>query len=448
MSDIIIAVEKLSKRYLVGHQSSQRESYTALRDVIGREAKSFVRKAADFVSGRQIVQGDEVEEFWALRDVSFEVKRGEVLGVIGRNGAGKSTLLKILSRITEPERGRAILRGRVASLLEVGTGFHPELTGRENIFLNGAILGMTRAEIARKFDEIVAFAEVERFLDTPVKRYSSGMHMRLAFAVAAHLESEIIVLDEVLAVGDAEFQKKCLAKMQDVASKEGRTILFVSHNMAAVESMCGSAILLVDGQSVAQGETSTVVQEYLRDMSRLSAGPLSKRTDRTGSGAIRFLSASLAARDGTDVSAFRCGDEAVLHFAIENRTGGELRNVQLSLGIDDEMGQRVGLLDSTLVGADILRLSTGVGRVSVVITKMALMPGRYHLTLYSTVDGTIADWIKNAVVFDVEAGDFFGTGQLPPHGQGMFLLEHRFVVGGGVGNFRNEDVVEKAGLLQ
>ena len=191
MSDMIIAVENLSKRYLVGHQSAPhgRYRYTALRDVIGREARNFCRKTVDFVRGRQIVQGDEVEEFWALRDVNFEVKRGEVLGIIGRNGAGKSTLLKILSRITEPDRGRAILRGRVASLLEVGTGFHPELTGRENIYLNGAILGMTRAEIARKFDEIVAFAEVERFLDTPVKRYSSGMYVRLAFAVAAHLEA-------------------------------------------------------------------------------------------------------------------------------------------------------------------------------------------------------------------------------------------------------------------
>ena len=217
MSDIVIAVENLSKSYLVGHQSAERERYTALRDVIGREARNFARKAVDVVRGRQIVQGDEVEEFWALKDVSFEVKQGEVLGIIGRNGAGKSTLLKILSRITEPDRGRAILRGRVASLLEVGTGFHPELTGRENIFLNGAILGMTRAEIKRKFDEIVAFAEVERFLDTPVKRYSSGMYVRLAFAVAAHLEPEILVVDEVLAVGDAEFQKKCLGKIRAAA---------------------------------------------------------------------------------------------------------------------------------------------------------------------------------------------------------------------------------------
>ena len=265
MSDIVIVAENLSKRYLVGHQSAQRERYTALRDVIGREARNFARKAVDFVRGRQIVQGDEVEEFWALKDVSFEVKRGEVLGIIGRNGAGKSTLLKILSRITEPDRGRAILRGRVASLLEVGTGFHPELTGRENIFLNGAILGMTRAEVARKFDEIVAFAEVERFLDTPVKRYSSGMYVRIAFAVAAHLEPEILIVDEVLAVGDAEFQKKCLGKMQDVASKQGRTILFVSHNMNAVERLCRRVICLEHGCVIGTFDTAREgIMSYLK----------------------------------------------------------------------------------------------------------------------------------------------------------------------------------------
>jgi len=247
MSDIAIIVENLSKSYWVGHRFAQRESYTALRDVIARGAHNFARKTVDLVRGRQIVQGDEIEQFWALRDVSFEVKRGEVLGIIGRNGAGKSTLLKILSRITEPARGRVTLRGRVASLLEVGTGFHPELTGRENIFLNGAILGMKRAEIKAKFDEIVAFAGVERFLDTPVKRYSSGMYVRLAFAVAAHLEPEILVVDEVLAVGDAEFQRKCLGKMSEVAMG-GRTVLLVSHNLAAVTRICNSALILDAGR--------------------------------------------------------------------------------------------------------------------------------------------------------------------------------------------------------
>jgi lipopolysaccharide transport system ATP-binding protein len=262
MSDIVISVENLSKRYLIGHQTNRREPYTALRDVIGREARNFGRRALDFVCGRQIIVGDEVEEFWALRDVSFEVKRGEALGIIGRNGAGKSTLLKILSRITEPTEGRARLQGRVASLLEVGTGFHPELTGRENIILNGAILGMRSAEIKSRFDEIVFFADLERFIDTPVKRYSSGMYLRLAFAVAAHLEPEILIVDEVLAVGDAEFQKKCLGKMGEVA-QHGRTVLFVSHNMTTVNRLCGRCILLESGQVKKDSDAPSVTAQYL-----------------------------------------------------------------------------------------------------------------------------------------------------------------------------------------
>ena len=247
MSKAIIIVENLSKSYLVGHESVERERYTALRDVIVREARNFARKAADVLHGRQIVQGDETEEFWALRDISVEVYEGEILGIIGSNGAGKSTLLKILSRITEPSQGRVRIRGRVASLLEVGTGFHSELSGRENIYLNGAILGMGRTEIRRKFDEIVEFAGVEKFLDTPVKRYSSGMYVRLAFAVAAHLDSDILIVDEVLAVGDAEFQHKCLGRMGAVA-RQGRTVVLVSHNMNLVERLCGRLCHLEGGR--------------------------------------------------------------------------------------------------------------------------------------------------------------------------------------------------------
>lgn len=263
MNKSIISVENLSKSYLVGHQSSSTERYTALRDVLGRSAKNFVRKGLDMMRGRQIVQGDEVEEFWALKDVSFEVNEGEVLGIIGRNGAGKSTLLKILSRITEPTSGRVTLRGRVASLMEVGTGFHPELTGRENIFLNGAILGMTRAEIKRKFDEIVAFADVEKFLDTPVKRYSSGMYVRLAFAVAAHLDPEIMIIDEVLAVGDGDFQRKCLGKMRNMHS-QGRTVIIVSHQMSMITSLCNSGIIMHQGAIQYAGDVSQAVLKYQR----------------------------------------------------------------------------------------------------------------------------------------------------------------------------------------
>lgn len=261
MPEFAISVEGLSKRYLVGHQTARAERYTALRDVIARSAINLGRKTIDMVRGRPIVEGDEVEEFWALKDISFDIGHGDRVGIIGRNGAGKSTLLKILSRVTEPTKGRIKISGKVASLLEVGTGFHPELTGRENIFLNGAILGMTRTDIRSKFDEIVAFAEVEKFLDTPVKRYSSGMYVRLAFAVAAHLEPEILVVDEVLAVGDAAFQKKCLGKMEQAGS-EGRTVLFVSHNMAMISSLCDKAIQLENGQLVAQGSSESVILNY------------------------------------------------------------------------------------------------------------------------------------------------------------------------------------------
>jgi len=270
MPAIAIHVESLSKRYLVGHQS-RREKYTALRDVLDREARNLARKTIDMLRGRPIVQGDDVREFWALKDVDFDVKQGDVVGVIGRNGAGKSTLLKVLSRITEPTTGRIRLTGRIASLLEVGTGFHPELSGRENIFLNAAILGMSRREVRRKFDEIVAFAEVENFLDTPVKRYSSGMYVRLAFAVAAHLEAEILAVDEVLAVGDAAFQKKSLGKIDEVA-RSGRTVLFVSHNMNAVERLCQRVLWFQSGKLAGSfNDVRQGVAAYLRNENIYSA---------------------------------------------------------------------------------------------------------------------------------------------------------------------------------
>jgi lipopolysaccharide transport system ATP-binding protein len=260
MSHHAIQVEGLGKSYLIGHEA-ERERYTALRDVIASGARRIAKGLRDRMAMRSVASGMTTEEFWALRDVGFTIREGEVVGIIGRNGAGKSTLLKVLSRITEPSRGRVTINGRVASLLEVGTGFHPELSGRENIFLNGAILGMTRGEIRRKFDEIVSFAEVERFLDTPVKRYSSGMYVRLAFAVAAHLEPDILVVDEVLAVGDAEFQKKCLGKMQTVAG-HGRTVLFVSHNMAAIQSLCHRALCLRSGELIFDGNTAEGLKLY------------------------------------------------------------------------------------------------------------------------------------------------------------------------------------------
>jgi lipopolysaccharide transport system ATP-binding protein len=258
MSDVIISVENLGKKYDILHQE-ERARYKTLRETLMKSAASLFHRRDELERARAR------EEFWALKNVSFDVERGKVLGIIGRNGAGKSTLLKVLSRITPPSEGQVILRGRVASLLEVGTGFHPELTGRENIFLNGSILGMSHVEIRRKFDEIVDFAGVEKFLDTPVKRYSSGMYVRLAFAVAAHLEPEILVVDEVLAVGDAEFQKKSMSKMQDVASSMGRTVLFVSHNMIAVQSLCEQVVLLEGGRVKNAGAAESVIASYLSE---------------------------------------------------------------------------------------------------------------------------------------------------------------------------------------
>jgi lipopolysaccharide transport system ATP-binding protein len=414
MSDIIIAVENLSKRYLVGHRSARYKSYTTLRDVFAREARNFARKSLDFLYGRQIVQGDEIEEFWALRDVSFEVKRGEVLGIIGRNGSGKSTLLKILSRVTDPDRGRAILRGRVASLLEVGTGFHPELTGRENIFLNGAILGMKRAEITRKFDEIVAFAEVERFLDTPVKHYSSGMYVRLAFAVAAHLEPEILVVDEVLAVGDAEFQTKCLGKMQDVASKQGRTVLFVSHNMAAIQQLCGRVILLREGRLAGNGESSRIIQKYI---SRTNVGR------------------KVSLRDWKD--RITSGEGTIIEFEVYDEQGAQIDSVifgkKLRFVMTVEFRRRIaqpvfGILIHSASGDPILDLRSlhhglridqreGCLTVEAVIDQIELYPGEYTLSPYVYEDVTKADidWVQHCHRLQVVAAPgVYGDLKLDP----------------------------------
>jgi lipopolysaccharide transport system ATP-binding protein len=328
MSDVVLRCEGLGKRYEIG----ERERYLALRDTLthvlyapARRLRALLRQPP--VEAARI--GDTM--FWALRDVSFEVRRGEVLGIIGRNGAGKSTLLKILSRITKPTVGRARLRGRVGSLLEVGTGFHPELTGRENIYLNGAILGMRKAEIDRKFDEIVAFAEVERFIDTPVKRYSSGMYMRLAFGVAAHLEPEILLVDEVLAVGDAAFQKKCLGKMGDVA-KAGRTVLFVSHNMTAVQSLCGRVMWLDAGRVAREGDAGVVATEYMQVAaeSRLEQVWLDP-TNAPGNESVRVHSARVLGFEGVPIELIDTRTAFALEFAYWNLKDGARLNLCLSV---------------------------------------------------------------------------------------------------------------------
>ena len=294
MSNIAIQIDNLSKKYMIDHQ--KQGGYKTLRDQLVNSSSSIKNL---LLHGRR-TQNPHREEFWALKNVSFEIKQGDRVGIIGRNGAGKSTLLKILSRITEPTQGRVAIKGRVASLLEVGTGFHPELTGRENIYLNGAILGMSRTEIRKKFDEIVAFAEVEKFLDTPVKRYSSGMYVRLAFAVAAHLEPEILIVDEVLAVGDAQFQKKCLGKIQDVSINEGRTVLFVSHNMAAVQNLCDRVIWMNKGQVIEEGGSAKVVSTYLQtSFSTLTEQVWQELETAPGNNKVRLRRACVQPVDGS-----------------------------------------------------------------------------------------------------------------------------------------------------
>jgi lipopolysaccharide transport system ATP-binding protein len=403
MSVPIISVEGLSKKYLVGHWTDQQACrYDALRDVVVREIRSAVHKTIDAVRGRQVLQGDEVEEFWALKDVSFEIQQGEVLGIIGRNGAGKSTLLKILSRITEPTEGRVMLRGRVASLLEIGTGFHPELTGRENVFLNGAILGMSRAEIRRKFDEIVAFAEVEKFLDTPVKHYSSGMYVRLAFAVAAHLEPEILVVDEVLAVGDVDFQKKCLGKMNDVSRREGRTVLFVSHNMGTVTSLCPTAIWLDRGSVREHGATREVVNEYLSrriDREQIIRLDSMRREpyindDRLRLEALEWLS-DLPLRHGEKVN-------ARIRFSVRAPVSG----LAIGIGFSTLEGTRLLTYDSDLKDGSRLDLQTpGTHTFDVKIGALPLAPDIYNLDIgCRSGDTHTLDYLPACAQMEVIAG--------------------------------------------
>ncbi len=395
-NDIVIRAEGLGKKYTIGHQS-ERERYTALRDVMARGARNLWRKTADLARGRAVVSGDRVEEFWALKDVSFEVRRGEVLGIIGRNGAGKSTLLKILSRITEPSEGRVTIKGRVASLLEVGTGFHPELTGRENIYLNGAILGMTRAEIRRKFDEIVDFAGVEKFLDTPVKRYSSGMYVRLAFAVAAHLEPEILVIDEVLAVGDAEFQKKCLGKMGEVAGG-GRTVLFVTHNVAAARSLCTQSLLLRKGDLVLRGATDTVFARYLEAEVAQIDRSLDLREDRSGVGSARLTSVRVENAEGGPIRT-GCRLRAVLEYVSD----GALTNARFLLGVYDMSGIGIFLLDSDL-STRIPRKLPGAGKISCITSPIMATPGQCYVNIALMSGGVMEDYVQYAAWFEVYEG--------------------------------------------
>lgn len=392
----VITVENLSKKYIIGHQKQER--YTTLRDVLTNGTKRLADKMRHPFAPP--VNDPTHEEFWALKDVSFDIQQGDRVGIIGRNGAGKSTLLKILSRITEPTSGWVSIKGRVASLLEVGTGFHPELTGRENIYLNGAILGMSKAEIRKKFDEIVAFAEVEKFLDTPVKRYSSGMYVRLAFAVAAHLEPEILIVDEVLAVGDAQFQKKCLGKMEDVG-KEGRTVLFVSHNMAAIQQLCGNGILLRDGVVHDAGSIVKVIETYLNDstsISKASVGELPRASHDYGAIA-RFINAWPVNSKGERSTSFKFDEE--ISFDLEIKAFNRIDSMSIVAGLDTYMDYRITTLLSEEAGMLFSADKDAVISVNMKLPKLRLKPGTYSLTLGIRRNKVTFDQVVKAIHFEV-----------------------------------------------
>jgi homopolymeric O-antigen transport system ATP-binding protein len=404
-----IRIENLGKRYRVNH-AVQRLPYRTLRDSLVSAATAPLRRL------RAGGHDGMAEDFWALKDISFDVQPGEVVGIIGRNGAGKSTLLKILSRITKPTTGRVTLRGRVSSLLEVGTGFHPELTGRENVYLNGGILGMSRKEIDRKFDAIVDFSGVEKFLDTPVKRYSSGMQVRLAFAVAAHLEPEILIVDEVLAVGDAEFQKKCLGKMREV-STGGRTVFFVSHNMTAIEALCTRAIVLESGRVIGAGQVQKVIGQYLDSAVAIHEGfcGLASHAGRSAKTPALMQRVCLRSVDGAMSSSFRMRDDLVIEVGFDAR-GNRIRPV-LGIVVKDRFGSPLfGVNNRFISGFQAPEQYNG--SVSCCIRSLPLMPGIYSIDLYLGDQYRDIDNVLDATAFEVVSADIYGTGNIPPVGCG------------------------------
>jgi lipopolysaccharide transport system ATP-binding protein len=411
----IIRVENISKKYRLGARSA---AATTLR-----ESVAGVLRAPLVSLKRRGGASRHDETLWALRDVSFEVHPGEIVGVIGRNGAGKSTLLKILSRITEPTGGRAELYGRASSLLEVGTGFHPELSGRENIFLNGAILGMKRGDIKRRFDSIVAFAEVERFIDTPVKHYSSGMHMRLAFAVAAHLEPEILIVDEVLAVGDAQFQKKCLSRMGAVA-EEGRTVLFVSHNMAAVSHLCRRGLVLEQGHVAYAGTQAEAVAHYLTNC-RKEPGSLRERADRAGSGQIQVVALEVKDIHGRALDVAASGQDVDIYLHYESSPGFQSSNMIAGLCVKTQFDTPVFLQHNRLTRDDWGPLPPR-GAFVCRVPRLPLPPSAYRITYSLMSNGEYLDALEDAYELNVIDGDFFGSGEVPPATHGCCLVDARW----------------------
>ncbi|MGD8562730.1 MAG: ABC transporter ATP-binding protein [Desulfarculaceae bacterium] len=412
MSAPAIQVEHLAKRYRLGKSLEKPSSFMG---AVGRALKAPFKYLI-----RATTKASEDELIWAVKDVSFQVQPGEVVGIIGHNGAGKTTVLKILSRITDPTQGSALVRGRVGTLLQVGTGFHPELTGRENIYLNGAIMGMRKQEIDTRFEEMVEFAEVAKFIDTPVKYYSSGMYVRLAFSVAAHLEPEILLVDEVLAVGDLAFQKKCLGKMGSVAG-EGRTVLLVSHNMEAILGLCPRTIWLDHGLVAADGASKEVVNRYTQASLALSSHDNFAEKQRMGDGLVEFTGIALRDSQGRTVDFATCGEP--VEFVIDYRTNGqELKNVSSWLWIRDQMGMRIMCLWTKLTNQDFERLPPQ-GQLVCRVPRLSLAPGSYRLDLAALTPGHRTDKVLRAGLLEVAPGDFYGTGR-PITNVGLALSDY------------------------
>jgi len=409
-SDVVVRAEGIGKQYRLGQMQT---GYRLLSEVLTERLRS------------RTLRTPAREPFWALRDISFEVKRGETFGIIGHNGAGKSTMLKILARVTPPTEGDLRLRGRVGALLEVGTGFHAELSGRENIFLNGAILGMRRGEIGRKFDEIVEFAEVEKFIDTPVKRYSSGMYLRLAFAVAAYLEPEILIVDEVLSVGDLAFQQKCLGRMESVAG-EGRTVLFVSHNLPAVTKLCPRAMLLAHGQKITEGPTRDVIESYVAASRRDAAIPLGERPDRQGNGRLRFDEIVLEQASGP-VDSPQSGSDVDIVLRYRTTDGRPVPRPTVGISIYTILGDLMLNLQSDSAGLVLDELPPE-GEIRCRLPRCPLPAGGYTMNILGAIGDEILDWVQRALEFNVIEGDFFGTGRMPSRAHQAVLVEQGWSV--------------------
>lgn len=417
MSKPVIQVKNIGKRYSIGSQLGPSKS---IADTVQGLVQAPLKALKYFRFGLP------TEVIWAIKNVSFEVKEGEVVGIIGRNGAGKSTLLKILARITEPTEGAAMIRGKVSSLLEVGIGFHPDLTGRENIYLYGVILGMTKTEIDRKFDEIVAFGGVEKFIDTPMKHYSSGMYVRLAFAVAAHVEPDILLIDEVLAVGDAAFQNKCLGRI-DAISKEGRTVLFVSHNIPALLSLCSRTILLSGGTVAGDGKTREVLDTYLEGIKEKSSMPLFARKDRRGDQRLKFVGCELKDSQNVVLERAVSGQDVTLALKYSSADGEPLKNVHVEFELYGKFHESLCQLSTNFHQVDFQEIPAE-GTIELTIPRLPLQAGRYMFDLYATVSGGMADYVQDAGALLVEPGDFFGSGRLPAVGHGIFLVNHSWCI--------------------